>query len=143
MDFIKSKWLKHVLKEDGIDRHYYEFSVWTELCNHLRSGDIWVPGSKQYKNFDEYLLPVQTWEEIKRKQQIPLSIATNVDEYLQNRCGLMQEQLTMVNQLIRNQELSDVSVYGGHIQIPSLKRMFQTMWRILQGLFMMYYHVLN
>lgn len=122
MDFIKSKWLKHVLKEDGIDRHYYEFSVWTELCNHLRSGDIWVPGSKQYKNFDEYLLPVPTWEEIKRKQQIPLSIATNVEEYIQNRCRLVQEQVTMVNQLIRNQELSDVSVYGGHIQIPSLKK---------------------
>nr|WP_255300949.1 hypothetical protein [Bacillus thuringiensis] len=34
----------------------------------------------------------------------------------------MQEQLTMVNPLIRNQEVSDVSVYGGHIQIPSLKK---------------------
>ncbi|MDR4241339.1 hypothetical protein, partial [Bacillus mycoides] len=65
---------------------------------------------------------VQTWEEIKRKQQIPLSIATNVEEYIKNRCGLMQEQLTMVNQLIRNQKLSDVSFYGGHIQIPSLKK---------------------
>ncbi|MEB4820304.1 hypothetical protein, partial [Bacillus thuringiensis] len=30
--------------------------------------------------------------------------------------------VTIVNQLIRNQELSDVSVYGGHIQIPSLKK---------------------
>lgn len=29
--FIKQKWNKHVFKEDGIDRHYYEFSVLSEL----------------------------------------------------------------------------------------------------------------
>ncbi len=52
MDFLKSKWFKHVIKENGIDRHYYEFGVFSELYNHLRSGDMWVVGSRQYKDFE-------------------------------------------------------------------------------------------
>ncbi len=34
-----------------------ELCALSELKNALRSGDIWVEGSRQFKNFDEYLLP--------------------------------------------------------------------------------------
>lgn len=30
------------------------------FLNHLRSGDIWVTGSRPFKDFDEYLLPTDT-----------------------------------------------------------------------------------
>ncbi|AOM14333.1 transposase for transposon (plasmid) [Bacillus thuringiensis Bt18247] len=69
MDFLKSKWFKHVMKENGIDRHYYEFGIFSELCNHLRSGDMWVVGSRQYKDFEEYLLPQEKWKELKEKNK--------------------------------------------------------------------------
>ena len=29
----------------------------SELKNALRSGDVWVAGSRQFRDFDEYLLP--------------------------------------------------------------------------------------
>lgn len=123
MDFFKSKWFKHVIKDNGINRHYYEFGVFSELCNHLRSGDMWVIGSKQYKDFEEYLLPQEKWSELKNKKQVPLTIPTNIDQYLQKRFQLMEEQLSKVNHLIQNQLLPDVSIYAGKIQISPLKKM--------------------
>jgi hypothetical protein len=41
----------------GIDRHYYEFCTLSELHNTLRAGDVWVSGSRQFKDFEDYLIP--------------------------------------------------------------------------------------
>ncbi|WP_409517748.1 hypothetical protein, partial [Escherichia coli] len=41
---------------------YYEFCVLNELKGALRSGDIWVKGSRRYRNFDDYLIPVTEFE---------------------------------------------------------------------------------
>lgn len=123
MNFLKSKWLKHVIKENGIDRHYYEFGVFSELCNHLRSGDMWVVGSKQYKDFEEYLLPLEKWHKLRDKNQVPLTISTNIDKYLQERFQLMKKQLSKVNHLIENQLLTDVAIYAEKIQVAPLKKM--------------------
>ena len=45
--------------DDGIDRCFYELCVLSELKNALRSGDTWVQGSRQFKDFEEYLLPTE------------------------------------------------------------------------------------
>jgi hypothetical protein len=51
-DFIKPRWQKLVMTNAGIDRRYYELCALSELKNALRSGDIWVQGSRQFKDFD-------------------------------------------------------------------------------------------
>ncbi|MBM7585655.1 TnpA family transposase [Bacillus pakistanensis] len=120
--FIKKKWNKHVFREEGIDRHYYEFSVLSELCNHLRSGDMWVTGSKQYKDFEEYLLPSSKWDTMKRTESIPLPIPTGVDQYLQERAQQMEEQVKRVSYLVENQQLRDATVYANKVQVKSLSK---------------------
>ncbi|WP_230855129.1 hypothetical protein [Arthrobacter terrae] len=55
--FVKPRWTKLVFTNEGIDRRYYELCALSELKNLLRSGDIWVQGSRQFKDFDEYLVP--------------------------------------------------------------------------------------
>lgn len=54
--FIKKRWKGLVFTDAGIDRRYYEMCALSELKNALRYGDIWVQGSRQFKNFDEYLV---------------------------------------------------------------------------------------
>lgn len=49
--FIKPRWEQYVVKDDGIDWRFYELCALSELKNALRSGDIWVPGSRQFKDF--------------------------------------------------------------------------------------------
>jgi len=55
-DFVKGRWEKHVLQEEQVERHAYELCVLSELRSGLRSGDIWLTGSRQYKAFEEYLI---------------------------------------------------------------------------------------
>lgn len=56
--FVRKRWKDLVFTEAGVDRRFYELCTLSELKNALRSGDIWVQGSRQFKDFDEYLLPV-------------------------------------------------------------------------------------
>ena len=42
-----------MLGSGGIDRRFYELCALSELKNALRSGDVWVPGSRQFKDFEE------------------------------------------------------------------------------------------
>ncbi len=49
--FIKPRWQKLVMTDAGIDRRYYKLCALSELKNSLRSGDIWVQGSRQFKDF--------------------------------------------------------------------------------------------
>ncbi len=41
------------MTDAGIDRRYYELCALSELKNALRSGDIWVQGSRQFKDFED------------------------------------------------------------------------------------------
>jgi hypothetical protein len=51
--------------DEGIDRRFYELCALTELKNRLRSGDIWVSGSRQFKDFDAYLLAPSRFHELR------------------------------------------------------------------------------
>lgn len=53
--FVRKRWESLVRTEDGLDRRFYELCVLSELKNSLRSGDIWVQGSRQFKDFEDYL----------------------------------------------------------------------------------------
>lgn len=57
ISFIKKRWMPLVMSEAGIERCYYELCALMELKNSLRSGDITVQGSRQFKDFEDYLLP--------------------------------------------------------------------------------------
>jgi hypothetical protein len=45
--FVKPRWRPHVFSSSGVDRHFYELCALAERRDRLRSGDIWVTGSRQ------------------------------------------------------------------------------------------------
>src|SRR5262249_38124061 len=52
------RWEPQVFTEDGgIDHRFYELCALSELKNTLRAGDVWALGSRQFKDFEAYLLP--------------------------------------------------------------------------------------
>ncbi len=69
-----------VLAGEGIDRHYYELCALSELKNSLRSGDMWVEGSRQFKDFEEYLLPANTFNILRSAGTLPLDINIDCDQ---------------------------------------------------------------
>src|SRR3546814_1552386 len=78
--FIKKRWKKLVITDVGIDRRYYELCALSELKNALRSGDIWVQGSRQFKDFEDYLVPPAKFARLKQSSELPLAVATDCDQ---------------------------------------------------------------
>ncbi|MBN8758468.1 Tn3 family transposase [Variovorax sp. SCN45] len=108
--FVKPRWARLVLTDEGIDRRYYELCALSELKNALRSGDVWVQGSRQFKDFEDYLVPAGKFAEMKLASQLPLAVATDCDQYLHERLSLLEQQLATVNRLAAANELPDAII---------------------------------
>jgi TnpA family transposase len=118
--FIKPRWAKLVLTDDGIDRRYYELCALSELKNALRSGDVWVQGSRQFKDFDEYLLPAEKFATLKLASELPLAVSTDCDQYLHDRLELLEQQLTTVNRMAAANNLPDAIITESGLKITPL-----------------------
>jgi hypothetical protein len=86
--FVRPRWKRFVFADGDVDRRYYEFAVMSELKNALRGGDVWVPGSRQFKDFDEYLLPRDDFNRRQIQGQLGLPIPTSAQAYLDERLAL-------------------------------------------------------
>ena len=82
----------------------------SELKNALRSGDVWVQGSRQFKDFDEYLIPAEKFAAMKLAGGLSLAVATDCDQYLAGRLSLLEEQLATVNRLAAANALPDAVI---------------------------------
>ncbi len=105
---------------EGLDRRFYEICALSELKNALRSGDIWVKGSRQFRDFDDYLLPAEKFAALKREQALPLAINPNSDQCLEERLQLLDEQLATVNRLAKDNELPDTILTESGLKITPL-----------------------
>ncbi len=119
-DFIKPRWQKLVMTDTGIDRRYYELCALSEMKNALRSGDIWVQGSRQFKDFEDYLVPPAKFASLKRSSELPLAVATDCEQYLHERLTLLEAQLDTVNRMALANELPDAIITESGLKITPL-----------------------
>jgi TnpA family transposase len=121
-NFIRNRWQSLVFKEDcNIDRQYYEFAVLSELKNALRSGDIWVAGSRQYKDFDEYLIDQNRYKQLKANNELPLKeFTTDFNQFIQSRLKILTTNLDEVHKLVINDELEEASINDDGLRISPL-----------------------
>jgi hypothetical protein len=119
-NFIKPRWQKLVMTDNGIDRRYYELCALAELKNALRSGDIWVQGSRQFKDFEDYLVPPAKFASLKQSSELPLAVTTNCDQYLHDRLTLLEAQLTTVNRMALTNDLPDAIITESGLKITPL-----------------------
>ncbi|MEO6073750.1 MAG: hypothetical protein ABIP67_10925 [Burkholderiales bacterium] len=110
--FVRKRWQPFVFKEGGIDRKYYELCAMAELKNAVRAGDVAVVGSRQFKDFDEYLMPRTEFAQRQADDRLAVAITTTGSTYLNERLELLRQTLDEVNQLaagggLPNAELTD------------------------------------
>jgi len=121
VDFIRKRWETLVFKDEGgIDRQFYEFAVLSELKNALRSGDIWVTGSRQYKDFEEYLVDVATFNTLKSKSVLPTVRNQSFQEFINSRTTLLISMLDEVHKLAINNEIPDVIINDDGLKVTPL-----------------------
>ncbi|PFY73592.1 Tn3 family transposase [Bacillus wiedmannii] len=119
VDFISKRWKKHLYGDDGtINRHYYEMAVLTELREHVRAGDVSIVGSRQYKDFEEYLFSEDTWNQTKENTR--LSVSLSYEDYLTERTSSVNERLKWLSANFN--KLDGVSLEKGKLSISRLEK---------------------
>ena len=118
--FVKKRWESLVFTDDGVDRRFYELCTLAELKNALRSGDIWVQGSRQFKDFDEYLLPAEKFASLRQSEALQLAVITDCEPYLRDRLLALEQQLEMVNRLAKADALPEAVITNSGLKITPL-----------------------
>jgi hypothetical protein len=109
-----------VFTEAGLDRQYYELCVLAELKNALRSGDIWVPGSRQFRDFEDYLLPTAAFESLDISNELPLTTGRSFDRYWTERETRLRRELEKVDSLAARHQLPDAEIVDGILKVTPL-----------------------
>ena len=91
--FVPSKWAALVFIDQGIDRCYYELCALSELSLGLRSGDIWVQGSRRYRKFESYLIERGVWVKHKDSLLQDAEPFLHCDTYLADRQKLLGQEM--------------------------------------------------
>ena len=120
--FVRTRWKPVVFTDRGIDRRGYEICVLSELKNALRSGDIWVEGSRQFRNFDDYLIPKAAFDGLAANETLPLAIDVDADRYLEARLALLHDELATVNELAGDDALPDAAFGDTGLKVTPLDR---------------------
>lgn len=118
--FIRKRWRALVLTPNGIDRRFYELCVLFELKNALRSGDVWVGGSRNFGEFDSYLLPQQTFEERCQNRDLPLHVEVEPHLYLKEQLAKLSEQLHTAQALASRGELPEARIEKSGLKITPI-----------------------
>lgn len=120
--FVRKRWENLVYTDEGLDRRFYELCVLSELKNSLRSGDIWVQGSRQFKNFEDYLLPKSRFVRQRDQNELALSVETNCDQYLEQRLAILHREMKSVERLALINELPNATITSsGRLKIYPLE----------------------
>ncbi len=120
LSFIPKRWNKYVFDPDGsINRHYYEMVTLTELKNRIRSGDIAVNGSHNYKNFDDYLVHQNIWDDNKTVIS-KLAVSLSFEEYIREREESLNKRLQFVSK--NRNKLEGITFDKNQIHVEKLEK---------------------
>jgi hypothetical protein len=64
-------------------------------------GDIWVAGSRQFRDFDSYLIPPATFAALREKGPLPLAIETDFERHIEERRTRLDTAIEQVTVLAR------------------------------------------
>ncbi len=72
IDFVPARWQAYLdaARQDdraADHRHYWELAVVYTLQAALRSGDIWVPGSRRYADPATHFIPISDWRPLRQE----------------------------------------------------------------------------
>jgi TnpA family transposase len=120
--FIRRRWRPFVLRADGVDRRFYELCVMTELKNALRAGDVAVVGSRQFRNFEAYLMPPAEFARRIGEGTVGVSTPTAASDYLERRLPVLRQALDETAALAAIGALPEADLSEGGLKIAPLER---------------------
>jgi TnpA family transposase len=109
--FLAPQWRRLIFANSAADRRLYETAVLATLREKLRGSNIWVAGSRDYRAFEDYLLPAEA------TQDMGIDGETDPGRYIAARTAALRERLTFVADCAARGELDGVEIEGGKLFI--------------------------
>ncbi len=113
--FLPIKWRRLVFANGAADRRLYEVAVLVTLRDRLRSSDIWVAGSQDYRAFEDYLLPADAG------RNVGIGRETDASRFMEARAVALHERLNFVMVRAAQGELDGVEIEDGELYIARMK----------------------
>jgi TnpA family transposase len=109
--FLPPQWRKLIFASGAADRRLYETAVPATLRERLRGSNIWVAGSRDYRAFEDYLLPAEAGRDT------GIDGETDPGRYIASCTAALHERLTFVAERAGRGELDGVEIEGGKLYI--------------------------
>ncbi|MGO9770660.1 MAG: hypothetical protein ACLPSW_14115 [Roseiarcus sp.] len=124
--FLKSTWRKLVGRGSALNRRAYEIAVMMALRDSLRSGDIWVGGSRAFRAFGDFLLPPEAFVTRRQEGELGLAVPDRFDDWRAERSALLESRLQEIDTLAAAGKLVEAAITAEGLSISPCREPF---WR--------------
>jgi TnpA family transposase len=114
---FRKEWKRLVQDGGQMNRRLYETAVLATLRDKLRSGDVWVERSSNYRRFDGYLLPQAAVPAAAAGLDLPAA----ADEWLAAKGQELDGRLRRFARRLRQGELEGVELRNGRLHVAPVK----------------------
>lgn len=114
---FRKEWRRLVVDGGKPNRRLYEMAVVATLRNKLRSGDVWVERSSNYRRFDSYLLPTMAVAPVLSELGLP----DTADAWIAIRGQELDERLKRFALRLRRSQLNGVELRDDRLHITPLR----------------------
>lgn len=122
--FLRPSWrdaVRHAAGKGGNERRTWEAASLLALRDRLRSGDIWVQGSRQWRTVEDQLITPALFAAMRDAGPLPVAVPATAEEYLTARRAPLEQRLSEVAAKAAADKLEDVSIKGDELKISPLK----------------------
>jgi hypothetical protein len=114
---FRKEWKRLISEQGQPKRRLYETAVFATLRDRLRSGDVWVEGSSNYRRFDSYLLPPAAVPAIAAELGLPAT----AEEWLASRGAELDRRLKRFARRLRRGELEGIELRDGRLPVTPVR----------------------
>jgi hypothetical protein len=114
---FRKEWRRLVMEAGQPNRRLYETAVLATLRDKLRSGDVWVERSSNYRRFDSYLLPAAAVPAAVAQLKLPAT----ADEWLATKGRELDRRLKRFVKRLQRGDLEGVEFDNERLHVTPVK----------------------
>ncbi|WP_416775724.1 Tn3 family transposase [Xenorhabdus budapestensis] len=122
LDFMSRKWQRRVSPGGGnTDFQAWEVAVFVHLRERLKTGDIWVDGSRAWRSFEDYLLPRHVFNQMRAESRLGLAIPDNFSQWRAERTATLNAKLKALANAAADNAIPDAEISGNGLSVSPIR----------------------
>lgn len=122
LEFMSRKWQRRVSPGGGnTDFQAWEVAVFVHLRDRLKTGDIWVDGSRAWRSFEDYLLPRHVFNQMRAESRLGLAIPDNFSEWRAERTATLNAKLKALANAAADNAIPDAEISDNGLSVSPIR----------------------